>query len=197
MTIRAVLATRNDHKVEEVMRILQAEGVDIELLALPAEAPDVAETESTFAGNALLKARSAAEATGLPAIADDSGLCVDALHGMPGVLSARWSGRHGDDAANLALVLAQLSEVPDGRRGAQFVCAAAWVVPGSHEHVVEGVLEGTLAHAPRGSHGFGYDPVFMPQGYALTTAELRPHEKDAISHRGQALRALARTVLSG
>lgn len=197
MTIRAVLATRNDHKVEEVMRILQAEGVDIELLALPAEAPDVAETESTFAGNALLKARSAAEATGLPAIADDSGLCVDALHGMPGVLSARWSGRHGDDAANLALVLAQLSEVPDGRRGAQFVCAAAWVVPGSHEHVVEGVLEGTLAHEPRGSHGFGYDPVFMPQGYALTTAELRPHEKDAISHRGQALRALARTVLSG
>jgi XTP/dITP diphosphohydrolase len=197
VTIRAVLATRNDHKVEEVMRILQAEGVDIELLALPAEAPDVAETESTFAGNALLKARSAAEATGLPAIADDSGLCVDALHGMPGVLSARWSGRHGDDAANLALVLAQLSEVPDGRRGAQFVCAAAWVVPGSHEHVVEGVLEGTLAHAPRGSQGFGYDPVFMPQGYALTTAELRPHEKDAISHRGQAMRALARTVLSG
>ncbi len=197
MTIRAVLATRNDHKVEEVMRILQAEGVDIELLALPAEAPDVAETESTFAGNALLKARSAAEATGLPAIADDSGLCVDALHGMPGVLSARWSGRHGDDAANLALVLAQLSEVPDGRRSAQFVCAAAWVVPGSHEHVVEGVLEGTLAHAPRGSHGFGYDPVFMPQGYVLTTAELRPHEKDAISHRGQAMRALARTVLSG
>lgn len=197
MTIRAVLATRNDHKVEEVMRILQAEGVDIELLALPSDAPDVAETESTFAGNALLKARSAAEATGLPAIADDSGLCVDALHGMPGVLSARWSGRHGDDAANLALVLAQLSEVPDARRGAQFVCAAAWVVPDSHEHVVEGVLEGTLAHEPRGIHGFGYDPIFTPQGYALTTAELRPHEKDAISHRGQALRALARSVLSG
>lgn len=197
MTIRAVLATRNDHKVEEVMRILQAEGIDIELLALPSDAPDVAETESTFAGNALLKARSAAEATGLPAIADDSGLCVDALHGMPGVLSARWSGRHGDDAANLALVLAQLSEVPDARRGAQFVCAAAWVVPDSHEHVVEGVLEGTLAHEPRGIHGFGYDPIFTPQGYALTTAELRPHEKDAISHRGQALRALARSVLSG
>jgi XTP/dITP diphosphohydrolase len=197
VTIRAVLATRNDHKVQEVTRILQAEGIDIELIALPSDAPDVAETESTFAGNALLKARSAAEATGLPAIADDSGLCVDALHGMPGVLSARWSGRHGDDAANLALVLAQLSEVPDARRGAQFVCAAAWVVPDSHEHVVEGMLEGTLAHEPRGSHGFGYDPIFMPQGYALTTAELRPHEKDAISHRGQALRALARTVLSG
>jgi len=196
VTIRAVLATRNDHKVEEVMRILQAEGVDIELIALPSDAPDVAETESTFAGNALLKARSAAAVTGLPAIADDSGLCVDALHGMPGVLSARWSGRHGDDAANLALVLAQLSEVPDARRGAQFVCAAAWVVPDSHEHVVEGTLEGTLAHEPRGSHGFGYDPIFMPQGYALTTAELRPHEKDAISHRGQALRALARSVIA-
>jgi XTP/dITP diphosphohydrolase len=196
VTIRAVLATRNDHKVEEVMRILQAEGVDIELIALPSDAPDVAETESTFAGNALLKARSAAAVTGLPAIADDSGLCVDALHGMPGVLSARWSGRHGDDAANLALVLAQLSEVPDARRGAQFVCAAAWVVPDSHEHVVEGMLEGTLAHEPRGSHGFGYDPIFMPQGYALTTAELRPHEKDAISHRGQALRALARSVIA-
>ncbi|MFZ4510485.1 MAG: RdgB/HAM1 family non-canonical purine NTP pyrophosphatase [Candidatus Nanopelagicales bacterium] len=196
MTIRAVLATRNDHKVQEVTRILQAEGIDIELIALPSDAPDVAETESTFAGNALLKARSAAEATGLPAIADDSGLCVDALHGMPGVLSARWSGRHGDDAANLALVLAQLSEVPDARRGAQFVCAAAWVVPDSHEHVVEGMLEGTLAHEPRGSHGFGYDPIFLPQGYALTTAELRPHEKDAISHRGQALRALARSVIA-
>lgn len=196
MTIRAVLATRNDHKVQEVTRILQAEGIDIELIALPSDAPDVAETESTFAGNALLKARSAAEATGLPAIADDSGLCVDALHGMPGVLSARWSGRHGDDAANLALVLAQLSEVPDARRGAQFVCAAAWVVPDSHEHVVEGMLEGTLAHEPRGSHGFGYDPIFMPQGYALTTAELRPHEKDAISHRGQALKALARSVIA-
>jgi XTP/dITP diphosphohydrolase len=196
VTIRAVLATRNDHKVAEVTRILQAEGVDIELIALPADAPDVAETESTFAGNALLKARSAAAATGLPAIADDSGLCVDALHGMPGVLSARWAGRHGDDAANLALVLAQLSEVPEARRGAQFVCAAAWVGAEGDEHVVEGVLEGTLAREPHGAHGFGYDPIFRPLGYALTTAELRPHEKDAVSHRGQALRALARTVLA-
>lgn len=197
MTMRVVLATRNAHKVDEVSRILHAEGIDVELVALPADAPDVAETESTFAGNALLKARSAAEATGLPAIADDSGLCVDALHGMPGVLSARWAGRHGDDAANLALVLAQMSEVPDGRRGAQFVCAAAWVVPGLHEHAVEGVLEGSLAHEARGSNGFGYDPIFVPQGYALTTAELRPHEKDAISHRGQAIRLLARSFLSG
>ena len=193
MTMRVVLATRNSHKVDEVSRILRAEGVDIELIPLPDDAPDVAETESTFAGNALLKARSAAEVTGLPAIADDSGLCVDALHGMPGVLSARWSGRHGDDAANLALLLAQMSEVPDSRRGAQFVCAAAWVVPGVGEHVVEGVLEGSLAREARGSNGFGYDPIFIPQAYALTTAELRPHEKDAISHRGQALRTLARS----
>ncbi len=193
MTMRVVLATRNDHKVDEVSRILRAEGADIELIPLPDHAPDVAETESTFAGNALLKARSAAEVTGLPAIADDSGLCVDALHGMPGVLSARWSGRHGDDAANLALLLAQLSEVPDSRRGAQFVCAAAWVAPGVGEHVVEGVLEGSLAREARGSNGFGYDPIFIPQAYALTTAELRPHEKDAISHRGQALRTLARS----
>ena len=193
--MRAVLATRNAHKVDEVSRILHAEGVDIVLVPLPADAPDVAETESTFAGNALLKARSAAEVSGLPAIADDSGLCVDALHGMPGVLSARWAGRHGDDAANLALLLAQMSEVPDLRRGAQFVCAAAWVVPGMEEHVVEGVLEGTLAREARGSNGFGYDPTFVPQGYALTTAELRPSEKDAISHRGQSLRLLARSVL--
>lgn len=194
--MRAVLATRNDHKVAEVTRILQAEGVDIELIALPEDAPDVAETESTFAGNALLKARSAARATGLPAIADDSGLCVDALHGMPGILSARWAGRHGDDVANLELVLAQMSDVADARRGAQFVCAAAWVVPDGDEHVVEGILEGSLAREAHGSGGFGYDPIFRPTGYALTTAELRPHEKDAISHRGQALRLLARTVLA-
>lgn len=191
--MRVVLATRNQHKVDEVSRILRAEGVHLELIPLPADAPDVAETESTFAGNALLKARSAAETMGLPAIADDSGLCVDAMHGMPGVLSARWSGRHGDDAANLALLLAQMSEVPDGRRGAQFVCAAAWVVPEREEHVVEGVLEGALAREARGSNGFGYDPIFIPQGYALTTAQLRPEEKDAISHRGQAFRAVART----
>jgi len=196
MTLTAVLATRNDHKVAEVTRILQGEGVDIELVPLPDNAPDVAETETTFAGNALLKARSAMLATGMPAIADDSGLCVDALHGMPGILSARWAGRHGDDAVNLDLVLAQMSEVPDLRRGAQFVCAAAYVDSVGAEHVVEGVLEGSLTREPHGTGGFGYDPIFRPLGYALTTAELRPHEKDAISHRGQALRLLARTVLA-
>lgn len=196
MTERVVLATRNSHKVDEVRRILSAHGVDIEIVPLPDDAPDVAETETTFAGNALLKARAIAEATGLAAIADDSGLCVDALNGMPGVLSARWAGRHGDDVANLKLVLGQMADVPDGRRDAQFVCAAAWVVPGEREQFVEGVLEGTLAHAPRGSNGFGYDPIFVPLGYALTTAELRPDEKDAISHRGQAFRALAQVMAS-
>lgn len=196
MTERMVLATRNVHKVDEVRRILVAHGLDFELMPLPADAPEVAETESTFAGNALLKARAIAEATGLPAIADDSGLCVDALNGMPGVLSARWAGRHGDDRANLDLVLAQMSEVPASRRGAQFVCAAAWVVPGEREQVVEGVLEGSLAQAASGDNGFGYDPIFIPLGYALTTAQLRPHEKDVISHRGQAFRVLAEVMMS-
>ena len=198
MTQRVVLATRNGHKVAELQRILSAVGLDIELVGLDdfPGAPEVAETESSFAGNALLKARAIAEFTGLAAIADDSGLCVDALNGMPGIYSARWAGRHGDDRANLELVLGQMADVPDTRRGAQFVCAAAWVVPGESEHVIEGVLEGSLARAPRGSHGFGYDPIFVPRGYVLTTAELRPEEKDAISHRGQAFRALAQVMAS-
>ena len=198
MTERIVLATRNTHKVSELQRILSAAGLAVDLVGLEEfpGAPEVAETESSFAGNALLKARAIADFTGLPAIADDSGLCVDALNGMPGIYSARWAGRHGDDRANLELVLGQMADVPDTRRGAQFVCAAAWVVPGLSEHVIEGVLEGSLARAPRGSHGFGYDPIFVPQGYALTTAELRPEEKDAISHRGQAFRSLAQFMAS-
>jgi len=198
MTERIVLATRNAHKVSELQRILSAAGLAVDLVSLEEfpGAPEVAETESSFAGNALLKARAIADFTGLPAIADDSGLCVDALNGMPGIYSARWAGRHGDDRANLELVLGQMADVPDTRRGAQFVCAAAWVVPGQSEHVIEGVLEGSLARAPRGSHGFGYDPIFVPQGYALTTAELRPEEKDAISHRGQAFRSLAQFMAS-
>lgn len=198
MTDRIVLATRNAHKVSELQRILSAAGLAVDLVGLEdfPGAPEVAETESSFAGNALLKARAIADFTGLPAIADDSGLCVDALNGMPGIYSARWAGRHGDDRANLELVLGQMADVPDTRRGAQFVCAAAWVVPGESEHVIEGVLEGSLARAPRGSHGFGYDPIFVPRGYALTTAELRPEEKDAISHRGQAFRSLAQFMAS-
>lgn len=186
------MATRNAHKVDEVARILTEAGADIELVPLPADAPDVAETGATFAANAMLKARSAAEFTGLPAIADDSGLCVDALNGMPGIHSARWCGYHGDDAANLALLLGQLAETPALRRGAQFVCAAVVVDPAQGiEHIVEGVLEGQLTDAPRGEGGFGYDPIFIPHGEQRTTAQLSAAAKDSISHRGQAFRGLA------
>ncbi|GAA2170834.1 RdgB/HAM1 family non-canonical purine NTP pyrophosphatase [Actinomadura napierensis] len=196
---RIVLATRNAGKIAELERIL--DGVDVAGLAEFPGAPDVPETELTFEGNALLKARAIAAHTGLPAVSDDSGLCVDALNGMPGVLSARWSGRFGDatgdkDAANLQLVLDQLGDVADGLRGAAFVCAAALVVPASGdraavEHTVEGRMRGTVIRSPRGTGGFGYDPVFLPDGETRTTAEMAPAEKDAISHRGKAFRALA------
>lgn len=193
MTSTIVLATRNQHKVEELQRIIAKVGLDVELVGTDAFAdlPEVAETGSSFAANALLKARDVAQRTGHIAIADDSGLCVDALNGMPGIFSARWAGRHGDDRANLELLLAQMADVPDSRRGAAFHCAAAVVTPGGDERVVEGVLEGNIIKEPRGSNGFGYDPIFTPRGYVLTTAELTPDEKDAISHRGQAFRALA------
>jgi len=193
MTRRVVLATRNQHKVQELRRILDAASLDVELVGTEefVDLPEVAETGTTFAANALLKARDVAGRTGLIAVADDSGLSIDALNGMPGILSARWAGRHGDDQANVDLVLAQLSEVPEGRRGAAFHCSAALVTPAGEERVVEGVLEGSIIGAPRGSNGFGYDPIFSPRGYVLTTAELTPREKDAISHRGQAFRALA------
>jgi XTP/dITP diphosphohydrolase len=190
---RLVLATANPGKLEELARILADDHADV-VLASRSEfpgAPDVAETGATFAENALLKGRALAEFTGLPAVADDSGLCVDALGGMPGVLSARWSGKHGDDEANLRLVLAQTADVPDERRGARFVCAAALVLPGGAEHVTEGVVIGRLIREPRGEHGFGYDPIFVPDGYDRTTAEMAPADKDRISHRGRALRALA------
>ncbi len=204
---RVVLATNNAHKVAELTRILAVTGAArvaslVSLSAYP-DAPDVAETGCTFEENALLKARAIAAFTGLPAVADDSGLCADALNGMPGVLSARWAGRHGDDAANLALLLAQLTGVPAARRGARFVCAAALVLPParppqpgqpSDEYAVTGELVGSLATAPRGSNGFGYDPIFVPEGDTRTTAELAPAEKDAISHRGRAFRALAKVI---
>ena len=191
-----VLATRNAAKLRELARILGAEnhGTQIRLAGLDEfpGAPDVPETGATFEENALLKARAIADYTGLPAVADDSGLCVDALNGMPGVLSARWAGQHGDDKANLELVLAQVTDVPDTRLGAQFVCAAALVVPGpaSREWVVTGQVEGRLIRAPRGSGGFGYDPIFLPDGFGQTTAEMTAEAKDAISHRGRAFRAL-------
>jgi len=189
--VRAVLATRNAHKVEEVRRILAS--YDVELVSL-ADFPDVrevAETGATFADNALLKAEAVARATGLAALADDSGLAVAALNGMPGVLSARWAGRHGDDVANLRLVLDQIADVPDERRGAAFVCAAAAVTPEGERLVVEGRIEGVLVREPRGSNGFGYDPIFVPVGEERTTAEMSAQEKDAISHRGKAFRTLA------
>jgi XTP/dITP diphosphohydrolase len=154
----------------------------------------VAETGRSFTDNALLKARATAAFTGLPAVADDSGLCVDALNGMPGVLSARWSGSHGDDEANLQLLLAQLADVPAGERGAQFVCVAALVLPSGVEHLTEGTVRGQLTRSPRGSNGFGYDPIFVPDGFELTTAQMSAEEKDKISHRGKALRALAPVI---
>jgi XTP/dITP diphosphohydrolase len=190
---RLVLATANQHKLLELKRILAADRIDVALSSLvefPA-APDVAESGATFAENALLKARAIADFTGLPAVADDSGLCVDALNGMPGVLSARWSGRHGDDVANLRLVLAQLADVPDERRGARFVCAAALVMPDGRQHVSEGEVRGRLIREPRGRGGFGYDPIFVPEFATVTTAEMDPVDKDRISHRGKALRGLA------
>jgi XTP/dITP diphosphohydrolase len=190
---KLLLATRNAKKLDELARILAAEDASgIEVVGLDAVPPfpEAPETEPTFEGNALAKARDAVAATGLPAVADDSGLAVDALNGMPGVLSARWSGRHGDDAANLDLVLGQLRDVPDDRRGAAFVCAAALVLPGGPEVVVRGEWRGTLIRAPRGTNGFGYDPIFVPEGETRTSAELDPAEKDALSHRGRALRLL-------
>ncbi len=193
-----VLATRNAAKLRELARILGAKdpgGRQIRLAGLDEfpGAPDVPETGATFEENALLKARAIACFTGLPAAADDSGLCVDALNGMPGVLSARWAGGHGDDLANLDLVLAQMADVPDTRRGAQFVCAAALVGPGAgaREWVVTGQVEGRLIRVPRGRGGFGYDPIFLPDGFEQTTAEMTAEAKDAISHRGRAFRALS------
>jgi len=188
-----ILATRNPDKLAELRRILEAGHVPVDAGDLEEypDMPEVAETGLTFAENALLKARAVAAFTGRPTVADDSGLCVDALNGMPGVLSARWSGRHGDDEANLRLVLGQMADVPAGRRGAHFACAAALVLPAGAEHVTEGLLEGSLTGEPRGRNGFGYDPIFVPDGALLTTAEMSAADKDRISHRGRALRALA------
>jgi XTP/dITP diphosphohydrolase len=192
---RVVLATRNAHKVAELNRILAGAGFGGELVGLDEfpDAPEVPETGSTFADNALLKARAIAAHTGLPAVSDDSGLTVNALNGMPGILSARWAGAHGDDHANLELVLGQLADIDN--RDAAFVCVAALVLPdGAREWTTTGVLSGSLTREPRGTNGFGYDPIFVPDGMATTTAELAPPDKDAISHRGRAFRAIAGVV---
>ena len=194
MTLKIVLATRNNHKAEELQRILVAQNLDVEILNLTAypDAPEVVETESTFEGNALLKARAICTHTGLPAIADDSGLCVNSLNGMPGVLSARWSGADKNiDEENLYLVLKQISDVPDVRRGAQFVCKAVAVFPDGTELIASGSVEGEIIRQPKGTNGFGYDPIFRPFNSELTTAQMSAEQKDEISHRGKALRDLA------
>ncbi|MFD8082107.1 RdgB/HAM1 family non-canonical purine NTP pyrophosphatase [Kitasatospora sp. NPDC059722] len=196
MSTRLILATRNQHKVAELRAILGEAGLDVELVGADAypEIPDVPETGVTFAENALLKAHALARATGLPAVADDSGLCVDVLNGAPGIFSARWAGKHGDDRANLDLLLAQLSDIAEPHRGAHFFCAAALALPDGTERVVEGRLLGTLRTAPAGDGGFGYDPILQPLGETRTCAELTAAEKNAISHRGHAFRALAPVV---
>ena len=193
---RVLLATHNQGKLVELRRILEPLASSVEVLGLDevGVVDEPVETEPTFAGNALLKARAAVASTDLPALADDSGLCVDALNGMPGVLSARWSGRVKDDAANNELLLAQLRDVPLSRRGAEFRCAVAFVQPDGTEIVEQGVMRGRLLATPRGSGGFGYDPLFVADGWELTTAELTAEDKDAISHRGMALRAIAPAV---
>lgn len=195
-TRRLILATRNQYKITELRAILSEAGLDVELVGADAypDLPDVPETGLTFAENALLKAHALARATELPAIADDSGLCVDVLNGAPGIFSARWSGHHGDDRANLDLLLAQLADIAPEHRGAHFACAAALALPDGTERVVEGRLTGTLRTEPTGTGGFGYDPILQPHGETRTCAELTPAEKNAISHRGQAFRALAPVI---
>ena len=187
-----VLATHAGTKLAELRRLVEAAGVEVAVLGLddlPAY-PEPAETETTFEGNALIKARAAVTATGRIALADDSGLAVDRLNGMPGVRSARWAGPGASDAANNELLLRQLDDVPDPHRTARFVCAMAMVAPDGSEVVRHGVVEGRLLTEPRGENGFGYDPLFVPTGHRLTTAELDPDAKDAISHRGRAVRAI-------
>jgi XTP/dITP diphosphohydrolase len=199
MTARQLLlATRNRGKLAELQRILDRAlgGHQIELVGLD-DVPayrELPETGLSFAENALLKAREGVRRTGLPTVADDSGLAVDAMNGMPGVFSARWAGRHGDDQANVRLLLDQLDDVPDEHRQAAFICVAALVLPGGTEHLVEERQVGTLVRQPSGSGGFGYDPIFVGEGQTHTNAELSPEEKDAISHRGKAFRALAKVI---
>jgi XTP/dITP diphosphohydrolase len=193
-----LLASRNRKKVVELRRILAPALPDVEVLGLDdvEHYDEVPESGASFAENALIKAREGHRHTGLPTVADDSGLTVDALNGMPGVLSARWAGRYGGDEANLRLVLDQVADVPDERLGAAFVCAVAYV-DDKREILTDGRMPGRLVREPRGTNGFGYDPIFVPTGYDRTSAELTIEQKDAISHRGQALRALAESLAPG
>ena len=189
-----VLATANAHKAEEMREVLAPLGV--ELLARPADVPDVDETESTLEGNALLKARALCAATGRAAIADDTGLFIDALDGGPGVWSARYAGEHATYADNVDKALRELADVPDERRQAQFRSVIAVAFPDGSSWWVEGTLAGVMERAPRGEHGFGYDPIFVPDdGDGRTLAEFSADEKNALSHRGRALRAFAEKLL--
>ena len=198
MSHKLLLATRNQVKIVEFRRILDALAPgEIELVGLDQfpDLHDVDETGATFEENALLKAREMSEATGLPAIADDSGLCVDALNGDPGIYSARWSGEHGNDRANLEKVLDQLKDVPDAERGAYFICVAALYLPDGRTHCEEGRFYGRILRSPVGENGFGYDPIFQPEGLEISSAQMSAEEKDAVSHRGKSLRAIAPFVL--
>ena len=193
-----VLATRNQGKINEFRRILEelAPG-QIELIGVDQfpDLVDVDETGSTFEENSLLKSRYTCAATGLPAIADDSGLCVDALNGDPGIYSARWAGIHGDDQANIEKLLEQLKDVPDDKRTARFKCVASLVLPDGREQIAEGRFEGHILHAPVGENGFGYDPIFQPLGLSISSAQMSAQEKDLVSHRGKSLRSIAPHVI--
>ena len=198
MSHKLVLATRNQGKITEFRRILDALAPGaIELIGVDQfpDLVDVDETGSTFEENSLLKARYTCQATGLPAIADDSGLCVDALNGDPGIFSARWAGTHGNDQANLEKVLDQLKDVPDEKRTARFMCVASLVLPDGREQVAEGRFEGHILHAPVGENGFGYDPIFQPLGLSISSAQMSAEEKDLVSHRGKSLRSIAPHVI--
>ena len=198
MSHKLVLATRNQGKITEFRRILEelAPG-QIELIGVDKfpDLVDVEETGTSFEENSLLKARYTSQATGLPAIADDSGLCVDALDGDPGIFSARWAGVHGNDQANLEKVLDQLKDVPDQKRTAHFKCVASLVMPDGRERVAEGRFEGHILHAPVGENGFGYDPIFQPLGLSISSAQMSAQEKDLVSHRGKSLRSIAPHVI--
>lgn len=194
--MQIVLATRNKGKIRELARIFAHELPEVELLGTDnfPDLADVAETEDSFEGNALLKAVAVSRFTKLPAIADDSGLAVDHLKGAPGIYSARYSGVHGDDEANLQKVLREMEGIANRR--AQFVCAAAFVAPNGYQKVLRAEMVGELISQPRGANGFGYDPIFVPEGFAQTTGEMAPDLKDSISHRGKAMRELAQIISS-
>ncbi|MCW3158178.1 RdgB/HAM1 family non-canonical purine NTP pyrophosphatase [Micropruina sonneratiae] len=190
--MRVVLATHNAKKLSELRRLVADQALDLDIVGLDDVAgyPEPDETERTFEGNALIKSRAAAAATGLPALADDSGIEVDLLNNMPGVRSARWAGKGAGDQANLDLLIAQLADTDPAQRTGRFVCAVAYTHPDGAEHVLRATMEGHLVSEPRGGNGFGYDPIFVADGNSRTNAELTPAEKDAISHRGKAVRAM-------